>query len=100
MATASAKRGKKVIKVSLELQVLEAYEGVERIFRFECVTGSRDHPTDRGAFRVNWRAKSHVSNIYKVRMDFALFFTADGKAIHQYHWCSATQRGPLCKKWQ
>ena len=36
----------KSIKVNLALQIAEAFEGPVRVFRFECVTGDKDHPTD------------------------------------------------------
>lgn len=85
MVTTAKKRGKKVIKVNLMLQVLEAFEGTDRIFKFDCVTGDKDHPTDRGTFLISRKSKHHVSEKYKVKMHFAMFFTDDGKAIHQYH---------------
>jgi lipoprotein-anchoring transpeptidase ErfK/SrfK len=75
----------KRIVVSLDSQTLKAYEGAKEIFAFDCVTGSKDHPTLAGHFRVLSRDKDHVSHTYHVPMHWALFFTQDGKAIHQYH---------------
>ncbi|MGA3980428.1 L,D-transpeptidase [Ralstonia nicotianae] len=80
-----APRTLKTIKVNLTSQIVEAFDSNNRVFRFECVSGDRDHPTDRGIFRVLWKAESHRSRAYDVQMDYALFFTNDGKALHQYH---------------
>lgn len=44
--------GRKRIVANLALQVLEAFEGKTRVFRFECVTGDGEHPTDRGTFHI------------------------------------------------
>lgn len=76
---------KKTIKVHLAQQILEAYEGDQRIFRFECVTGDKNHPTERGIFVIRDRHENYTSKSYEVPMDFAMFFTPDGKAIHKYH---------------
>lgn len=75
----------KLIVVDLDTQTMKAYEGGEVIFDFHCVTGSKDHPTDPGHYRVLYRDKNRVSAKYHVPMHWALFFTHDGKAFHQYH---------------
>ncbi len=75
----------KSIKVNLTLQIVEAYEGITRVFRFDCVTGDKDHPTDRGIFRILRKAHPYRSRTYNVQMNYAMFFTHDGKALHQYH---------------
>lgn len=75
----------KVIKVDLSAQMVEAYDGGERVHRFECVSGDKDHPTDRGRFRVQRKHAIYRSHAYDVQMNYAMFFTADGKALHQYH---------------
>lgn len=75
----------KTIKVSLMQQTVEAYEDSTRIFRFECVTGDRDHPTDRGVFKIMRKNQLYRSHTYDVPMNYAMFFTLDGKALHQYH---------------
>jgi hypothetical protein len=82
---ASVPAGGKQIVVDLASQTLEALEGGKRAFLFDCVTGDADHPTDRGTFRVIRKHHPHTSSKYHVRMDYAMFFTTDGKAIHQYH---------------
>ena len=71
------------IEVLLGRQVLIAYEGDERVFEFDCATGDRDHPTDPGYFRILRKHRTYTSVKYKVPMDYALFFTRDGKAIHK-----------------
>ncbi len=75
----------KTIKVNLTHQIVEAYEGGERAFRFECVTGDKDHPTDRGTFKILRKYRTYRSHTYDVQMNYAMFFTHDGKALHQYH---------------
>lgn len=75
----------KIIKVDLTAQLVDAYDGDERIHRFECVSGDKDHPTDRGKFKIRRKYKVYRSHSYNVQMNFAMFFTADGKALHQYH---------------
>lgn len=80
----SAKNNKH-IKVDLMQQIVETFDGSERIHRFECVSGDRDHPTEKGTFRVMRKQHPYTSHAYHVPMNYALFFTPDGKALHQYH---------------
>ena len=75
----------KVIKVDLMAQLVDAYDGGERIHRFECVSGDKAHPTDRGKFKIQRKYETYRSHTYNVQMNYAMFFTADGKALHQYH---------------
>ncbi len=75
----------KRIKVHLDMQIVEAFESKKRVFLFDCVTGDRDHPTDRGIFNIFRKAHPYRSKKYNVPMNYALFFTQDGKALHQYH---------------
>jgi lipoprotein-anchoring transpeptidase ErfK/SrfK len=75
----------KRIQIDLLQQCVEAYVGGARVFRLDCVTGDGEHPTDRGAFRINRKHHPYRSRVYGVRMDYAMFFTDDGKALHQYH---------------
>lgn len=85
MANSEQKLGPKSISVNLALQTLEAYEGKLVVFRFDCVSGDRDHPTDRGIFRIFKKDRIYRSRTYNAQMNYAMFFTQDGKAIHQYH---------------
>jgi lipoprotein-anchoring transpeptidase ErfK/SrfK len=83
----SKSKPEKIIRVNLQQQIVEVFEGPTRIFKFDCVTGDKGHPTDRGFFKVtikpeNYRYRSHA---YNVQMNYPLFFTRDGKALHQYH---------------
>jgi lipoprotein-anchoring transpeptidase ErfK/SrfK len=82
---ASSSKSSKVIKVDLTAQLVDAYDGSERIHRFECVSGDKDHPTDRGRFKIQRKHEIYRSRAYNVQMNYAMFFTADGKALHQYH---------------
>jgi len=77
-------RGKRIV-VYIDSQTLEAFDSGKLVYRFICVTGDSSHPTDRGHFKVTRREHPYISKTYNVPMDYALFFTADGKAIHQYH---------------
>ena len=76
---------KKRIEVSIADQELKAFDNTKLVFRFDCITGDADHPTDKGTFKIFWKDRNHVSHKYHVKMHYAMFFTHDGKAIHQYH---------------
>lgn len=82
--SSSLQTGAKLIKVHLDQQVVEAYEGSERVFRFECVTGELGK-TDRGTFRIREKFAIYRSRTYNVQMNYAMFFTPDRKGFHQYH---------------
>jgi lipoprotein-anchoring transpeptidase ErfK/SrfK len=82
---AGSSKSSKVIKVDLTAQLVDAYDGSERIHRFECVSGDKDHPTDRGKFKIQRKHEIYRSRAYNVQMNYAMFFTTDGKALHQYH---------------
>jgi lipoprotein-anchoring transpeptidase ErfK/SrfK len=73
------------IMVSLGEQMLEAYEDGRLIHRFPCMTGAEDHPTEPGIFRIFTKNQVHRSRKYDAQMNYAMFFSRDGKAIHQYH---------------
>jgi len=77
----------KSIRVSIAAQTVEVFENSKKIFDFECVTGDKAHPTDRGFFHILRRpADYHYrSHKYNAQMNYPLFFTPDGKAFHQYH---------------
>lgn len=75
----------KLIKVNLSRQVLTAYLDGKEVFCFDCATGDSNHPTDVGRFPIFKKDRRHFSHAYKVEMDFAMFFTHDGKAIHKSH---------------
>jgi hypothetical protein len=76
---------RKRIAVSLEAQELYALLDGRCVMRFLCVTGDDDHPTDKGVFPISRKAHPYRSKTYDVQMNYAMFFTKDGKAIHQYH---------------
>ena len=71
------------IEVFLGRQVLIAYEGAKKVFEFDCATGDRKHPTGTGTFKIIRKHRTYTSMKYKVPMDYAMFFTTDGKAIHK-----------------
>ncbi len=75
----------KRIRVSLQDQIVEAIQDGRVIHRFPCITGAEDHPTDPGTFKIFRKNKEHRSRAYDAQMNYAIFFTKDGKAVHQYH---------------
>jgi lipoprotein-anchoring transpeptidase ErfK/SrfK len=75
----------KLIRVDPARQIVETFESGKRVFLFDCVTGDSEHPTPRGTFRVLRKAHPYRSHTYNVQMDYAMFFTNDGIALHQYH---------------
>ncbi|HMI88639.1 MAG TPA: L,D-transpeptidase [Polyangiaceae bacterium] len=83
--SAGAGAGKKIIRIYLDQQKVEVWDGSTQLYAFDGVTGDADHPTEPGTFRVISKDKLHHSKKYDVDMHYALFFTADGKALHQYH---------------
>lgn len=87
----------KRIVVSLKDQILEALQDGRRVFRFECVTGDGAHPTTPGTFKVFRKRDEHRSSIYGTQMNYAMTFSHDGKAIHQYHGVSGLTAVRLLK---
>lgn len=81
---AGADERKRII-VDLQTQTLTATEAGAVIFKFNCVTGDSSHPTTPGIFHIFRKRKVHRSSTYNAQMNYAMFFTTDGKAIHQYH---------------
>jgi lipoprotein-anchoring transpeptidase ErfK/SrfK len=76
---------KKRIAVNLEEQTVQAFEDDNQVYDFICVSGDDDHPTDKGVFKIFRKQHPYRSKTYNVEMDYAMFFTEDGKALHQYH---------------
>lgn len=75
----------KRITVDTKQQILEAYDGSSLKFHFDCITGDAAHPTDIGHFAIFRKRNPCFSTEYRVPMNYALFFTKDGKAIHQFY---------------
>ncbi|MHB9075403.1 MAG: L,D-transpeptidase [Desulfobaccales bacterium] len=75
----------KRIAVNLEEQTVQAFEDDNQVYDFICVSGDDDHPTDTGVFKIFRKQHPYRSKTYNVEMDYAMFFTEDGKALHQYH---------------
>jgi L,D-transpeptidase catalytic domain len=91
----------KRIVVDLWREVLTAYDGDTTTYTFDCVSGDLNHPTEEVEEQVpgigtvcsisgDWvkhkilsKVRHAVSAKYgNVPMPYAMFFTADGKAIH------------------
>ncbi len=75
----------KNILVDLTSQMLTARDGTTIFHTCECVTGDASHPTPQGLFSVNRKCNPYTSHTYHVPMNFAMFFTHTGEALHQYH---------------
>jgi lipoprotein-anchoring transpeptidase ErfK/SrfK len=75
----------KKIVVNLHRQRLFAYEDSRKVYEYDCVSGDDSHPTDIGTFQILSKHQLYTSHKYGVPMNFAMFFTTDGKAIHQSH---------------
>ena len=75
----------KQIVVNLDEQMVRAFEDGKQVYEFICVSGDEDHPTDKGVFKIFRKEHPYRSHTYNVEMDYAMFFTEDGKALHQYH---------------
>jgi hypothetical protein len=75
----------KTIIVDLDDQNLYAYEGKNLLYHFYCATGDRANPTARWpeVHRVIRKHEVYRSRSYDAQMNYAMFFTLDGKAIHQ-----------------
>ncbi len=73
------------VEVSLATQTAYLVSNGCIVHAFEAVTGDDDHPTDKGVFRILRKHHPYRSKTYDVQMDYAAFFTRDGKAFHQYH---------------
>ncbi|MGL4550552.1 MAG: L,D-transpeptidase [Gemmataceae bacterium] len=74
--------GKRII-VDITSQVLHAYHGDELVYRLPCVSGDRDHATPFGHFRVLRKLRICRSRKYDAQMNYAMFFTTQGHAIHE-----------------
>jgi lipoprotein-anchoring transpeptidase ErfK/SrfK len=73
----------KSIEINLDRQVLFAFNGTTKAYEFDCVSGDEDHPTPLGHFKVNRKVHPYTSKKYHVAMNYAMFFTHTGEAIHQ-----------------
>jgi hypothetical protein len=77
-------KSKKIV-VDTSAQTLNAFIGTLCIYDWDCVCGDSDHPTDPGVHTIFRKQHPCRSKPYNVQMNYAQFFTNDGKAIHQYH---------------
>jgi lipoprotein-anchoring transpeptidase ErfK/SrfK len=79
------RRNQTQIIVELDDQNLFAYEGNRKRYEYHSTSGDRDHPTAiiPQLFHIFRKHKKYTSRTYNAKMDYAMFFTDDGKAIHQ-----------------
>src|SRR4051794_26539714 len=75
----------KRIEVDLNRQVLTAFDADKKVFAFDCVSGDNSHRTPVGHWSINHKYRYYTSHTYHVPMDYAMFFTRTGEAIHQSH---------------
>ena len=76
--------GKKIV-VDLSKQTVTAFDGATVFHTCDCVSGDATHPTPTGTYEVNRKHHPYTSKKYKVPMNYAMFFTTTGEALHQYH---------------
>ncbi|ASA57074.1 hypothetical protein BSQ33_03605 [Vibrio gazogenes] len=77
----------KTIIVDLDKQNLYAYSGSSLVFDFYCTSGDSSHPTATwpSLHKIMRKYEIYRSRTYDAQMNYAMFFTYDGKAIHQSH---------------
>ncbi len=79
------RRDEKQIIVELDDQNLFAYEGRKKKYEYHSTSGNKDNPTATKPhlFHIFRKHKKYTSKTYNAKMNYAMFFTYDGKAIHQ-----------------
>lgn len=89
--------GKQII-VDLDDQNLYAYDGGKLIYEYSCTSGDSGHPTAvwPSLHSISRKHEKYRSRTYDAQMDYAMFFTNDGKAIHQ---SSAVTVTSILKDW-
>ena len=80
--------GPKTIYVVVDDQKLHAWEGNEKVFEFDVVTGRPGKETHPGVFNIFAKHEDYTSRTYKVEMPYTMFFTRDGKALHATGWAT------------
>src|SRR4051794_10682736 len=80
----------KRIEVNMTRQILLAFDGAKQVCCFDCVSGDDSHATPVGHWTIKSKHRFYTSHKYQVRMDYAMFFTTTGEAMHQSHFV-----GPL-----
>ncbi len=73
----------KRIEVDLSSQNLHAFEKGKEVYSFNCVSGDSSHPTPTGTFSILRKHPTYTSKKYGAPMNYAMFFTKTGEAIHQ-----------------
>ena len=84
--------GPKRIEVSISKQRLYAYEGEVLIYEFLCSTGTYDHPTPKGNFKVTVKSRNAWSRKYSCWMPFCLVFYGTSYTIHELPITSSGRR--------
>ena len=79
---------KKRILIKLREATLYAFEGDVLKFKFDTATGRDNFRTEPGSYKILRKHKVYRSRKYNSPMPYAMFFSEDGKAIHQSDWVS------------
>lgn len=89
---APARRHEKYILISLDEQWLGAYEYGKLKFSMPAATGSDDHKSPTGLFRIDARHQTHTSSLYKTEdqeaqypMDYAIRFHVEDNVSYWIH---------------
>lgn len=72
----------KRVVVSLQRQVITAYEGETSVYSADCVTGREGHLTPPGTYKVLEKDAKHYSRTYDAPMPWSVKFDIDWKALH------------------
>lgn len=73
----------KYIVVTRATRMLEAFDGSNQVYSFSCLLGQEGHRTTVGRYHILSKHRDYRSRTYDAPMNFAMFFSADGKAIHE-----------------
>ena len=73
----------KKIVVSISDRKLQAWEDGKLWHECKCATGTPKTPTDKGRFSILCKYEKYTSKAYNRPMNYACFFSNDGKAIHE-----------------
>jgi len=82
VASAEDDESVKEIHIYIERQVLIAQENGKEIYNFDIVTGRDGKETTAGTYEIFRKHEKYTSQSYGAEMPYAMFFSADGKAIH------------------
>ena len=77
-----AGKSRKIV-VSISERKLRAWEDGKLWHECDCATGTPETPTDTGRYSILRKFRTYRSRKYNAPMNYACFFSTDGKAIHE-----------------